>query len=492
MHDKDQDFIESLLGAVGEKDGDDRGPNFRADQDALLASDEEARELLETLIRLTGAEEEETPETVEPSDARSNVATHATSDDAEATSASPPETPGESDSEPGDEPAVPDAAAAEVSVIQRIRSRFRRPTVRELVCGGGLLLTFATGWGLGSWRHGSDAETKVVVDQSADSIAPLLATPEHRGEPIQPILPLVGLNRRQIELGAQLFHERGLSAHGRTACVSCHQFTSGGSELSPSSMGADGKPLDRNTPTVLNVALNMVYHWDGKLDSLAAAIETAACSPRMMGSNWERMVRFLETDEAYRARFQQTFGGPPTKERIIAALTEYLRSLTTTNSRFDRWLQGEEMALSAEELDGYRLFCRFGCINCHHGPNAGGQMLVPWPTTDTRTAQSVESAPTLPTGQSPIDSPSSSPSMRVPPLRVVANSAPYFHDGRMASLSEAIEVMARTRCGVEPNQEQVRRIELFLKSLAGDLPPHSLPTEIKQVRRKQEPAEGSP
>ncbi len=216
--------------------------------------------------------------------------------------------------------------------------------------------------------------------------------------------------------------------------------------------------------------MRSIFTWDARESSLERLLDEPLLHADQMGADWSRVETYLQSVPSYVLAFRKHLGGNPSPARIRRALTDYMRSLTTLNSKFDRWLQGEESALSTEELDGYQWFRKFGCIDCHNGPDVGGNLLK-----RIGVAKTLEDSPYASLWEDPgryaiTQREQDLHVFRVPSLRTAARTAPYFHDGSVSSLKEAIQVMCEYQCGVDPNSEQVRRIGLFLATLDGTLP----------------------
>jgi cytochrome c peroxidase len=290
-------------------------------------------------------------------------------------------------------------------------------------------------------------------------------------EPIVPIPLTVDLDQAQVALGEKLFHDPRLSRHNAMACATCHQLAQGGDDGRPRAITADGTPHRRNTPTVFNVALNFRYHWDGAVRTLEAETEAALHSPAMMHTTWPELLAKLRADADYVAGFNALYPDGLTPAHVLHALVTYERSLVTPNARFDQYLRGRHEALSAAEKRGYQLFTSYGCVACHQGVNVGGNMfqkigIFGGPRGDLTEDDLGRFTVTGAARDRGV--------FRVPSLRNVAVTAPYFHDGWAQTLEKAVEVMARRQLGKTLTAEEISLIVQFLHTLTGEYQGRSL------------------
>jgi cytochrome c peroxidase len=245
--------------------------------------------------------------------------------------------------------------------------------------------------------------------------------PSAEQEPITPVPPAPAEDPRRVALGERLFADLRLSHDNTLSCMSCHDLRTNGANARDAA--PDGKPGVLNTPTVFNASLNFRLNWEGNCRTLEAQAASTMSSPTTMSSSVEEAVGKLRADAEMVKQFQEAYGRRPVPNDLVDALATFERTLTTPGGRFDRWLQGDEGALTAEELSGYRLFKSLGCVSCHQGVNVGGNLLQ----------------------RHGIFHPLGSPEpelVRVPSLRNVATTPPYFHDGSTATLPQAVRVMA--------------------------------------------------
>jgi cytochrome c peroxidase len=255
-------------------------------------------------------------------------------------------------------------------------------------------------------------------------------------------------------LGKRLFFDTRLSRDRSLACASCHDLVqAGGADGRPMSTGIDAQRGTRNAPTVWNAAFQSRLFWDGRADSLEAQAAGPFVNPVEMGMpDMAAVVDRIAADPGYRQDFARVFGdrGPITPARVTAAIAAFERTLITPDSRYDRFVRGDASALSATELRGMALFETVGCIQCHSGPNFSEASVfgsgAPFRVFPSRVlARHARLNLSADTGLAPAGSPAGV--WRVPSLRNVALTAPYFHNGAVARLEDAVRIMAQTQLG---------------------------------------------
>lgn len=290
-------------------------------------------------------------------------------------------------------------------------------------------------------------------------------------EPIEPIAPAVVKDAKLVELGKKLFFDPRLSKSGFISCNSCHNLSMGGSDNLKTSIGHNWQKGPINAPTVLNSSLNVAQFWDGRALTLRDQAGGPIANPGEMAFTHDLAVELLKSIPGYVTEFKATFGNDKiTIDEVTKAIAAFEETLVTPNSRFDKWLKGDKRALTATELAGYELFKDSGCTACHNGSAAGGNtfqkmgIVEPYKTTSTaegRVAVTKEEADRF--------------SFKVPTLRNVELTYPYFHDGEAATLAEAVDVMGRIQLGTKFTPEENAKIVAFLKTLTGDQPKFALP-----------------
>ncbi len=288
-------------------------------------------------------------------------------------------------------------------------------------------------------------------------------------EVTQPLPLQLKLDGDKVALGARLFNDVRLSLDDTISCASCHVLSAGGTDNRYRSVGVNGGVGSVNAPTVLNSGFNFVQFWDGRAASLEAQVEGPVNHPKEMAANWPLVLKKLGKDAAYPAAFSKLYAGGMTATNIKDAIATFERSLITPNSRFDQFLQGNAAALTAPEKHGYDLFQSYGCASCHQGVNLGGNMFEKMGLMGDYFADrgNVTEADN---GRFNVNhNPESLHEFRVPSLRNVALTAPYFHDGNAATLEEAIAVMVKYQLGRAMPAGDLNDIAAFLRSLTGEL-----------------------
>jgi cytochrome c peroxidase len=287
-------------------------------------------------------------------------------------------------------------------------------------------------------------------------------------EPIQPIVALTNLDPRKVELGRKLFHEPRLSHNNQVACANCHNLDTGGTDRQARSVGIDGALGVINAPTVFNSGLNFSQFWDGRASSLEKQIDGPLQSKIEMGSTWPEVIEKLNSSPEYVQDFRRIYGDEIQSDHVRNSIAEFERSLTTPNSRFDRYLRHDASAITSREKEGYQLFKSFGCASCHQGASVGGNMyqklgvMAPY-FTDRGHITSADLGRFNVTGD-----PNDMYMFKVPSLRNVELTAPYFHDGSAATLPDAVRMMAKYQLGRHLADDEVESIVEFLKTLTGE------------------------
>ncbi|MGI3903145.1 MAG: cytochrome-c peroxidase [Janthinobacterium lividum] len=245
-----------------------------------------------------------------------------------------------------------------------------------------------------------------------------------------------------------MFDDPRLSHANDRACSSCHDTASNGADGRARDLAPDGRPIRTNTNTVFNAALSFRLDWVGDARSLEEQAAGSLQRADLMATTPDEVTRKLQGEKTLSAKFRQAYGRDANWADLMDALATYERTLTTPDSRFDLWLRGQADALSFDELAGYRLFKSAGCASCHQGANVGGNLFevngVFSPLLHGHTF-----------------------TLRVPSLRNVAVTPPYFHDGSVADLGEAVQMMARAQLGRRFTEAETQQIVSFLGTLTG-------------------------
>ncbi|HMI91871.1 MAG TPA: cytochrome c peroxidase [Polyangiales bacterium] len=309
-------------------------------------------------------------------------------------------------------------------------------------------------WSIGSSSEGSLAGS--IASGSETALLPLPQTPP-------------ALDARRVALGRALFADRRLSQDGRVACSDCHQLAFGGGNGQRKSQLPNRPPVVVNVPTIFNLSYTFRYAWNGRFERLEDQIDFALTVPSAMGNDWSHVVASLTRDAGLRAAFRAAYPAGLDAASARDALAVYVRSLVTPNARFDRYLRGE-LSLSAQERRGYERFRDYGCVSCHQGANIGGNMFERFGVMRDYFADRGGLEPADMGRYAATKQDRDRHVFRVPSLRNVALTAPYFHDGSTATLGEAIAKMGRYQLGRELSGEDIAEIAAFLHTLTGELP----------------------
>jgi cytochrome c peroxidase len=288
----------------------------------------------------------------------------------------------------------------------------------------------------------------------------------------------------KVSLGSKLYHDARLSQDGTVSCASCHSIMTSGTDNRPTSAGIRGQVGGRNAPTVFNSALLSVQFWDGRANSLEDQAKGPLTNPIEMGmSDHNIVISRIKDIPGYVTEFEKVFGKNSIHiDNFAKAVAAYERTLITYNSPLDKYLAGNKSALTLEAIEGMKAFESTGCTACHNGPALAGPKLpigvgfyqkfptFPGSKYDAQYALSKD------LGRFDVTKKEQDKNMfRVPTLRNIALTAPYFHNGEVGTLDEAVRVMGKTQLNKELSEKDVKSIVAFLNSLTGELPPQQMP-----------------
>ena len=293
---------------------------------------------------------------------------------------------------------------------------------------------------------------------------------ERAGEPIRPILPAENIDMAKAKLGFKLFHDGRLSLDNSVSCASCHKLSTGGVDNHQYSHGVQDQLGGVNAPTVYNAVYNFVQFWDGRARTLAEQAAGPPLNPvEMASTSFDEIIAKLTLDKALTAEFESIYPEGITEATITNAIEEFERTLVTPNSAFDKWLMGDDNALTAQELRGYELFKENSCATCHIGANLGGETyelmglrrhyfeergLDLTEEDNGRYKQTKEERDRH--------------RFKVPGLRNLELTWPYYHDGTRATMEEAVRDMALYQCDTKLNEGEINDIVAFLRTLTGE------------------------
>jgi cytochrome c peroxidase len=292
-----------------------------------------------------------------------------------------------------------------------------------------------------------------------------------KNEAIKPLPLEPRLDLKLVALGDRLFHDTRLSQDNSISCASCHVLSTGGTDRLAGSIGVGGAKGGIKAPTVYNSGFNFVQFWDGRAITLEEQAAEPVHNPLEMASNWPEVLNKLRADPQMVEAFHELFKDGVTEEAIVASIAEFERSLVTANSRFDRWLRGDDQAITPLELRGYRLFKNYGCISCHQGVNVGGNLYAYMGAMGDYFADRGSKITEADLGRFNVTKKVADKHFfKVPSLRLAAINFPYFHDGETKTLAEAVQVMGRYQLGREIPPDEIDAIVAFIHTLVGEHP----------------------
>jgi len=282
----------------------------------------------------------------------------------------------------------------------------------------------------------------------------------------------------KVELGRVLFHDPRLSSTGTVSCASCHNVMAGGEDSRPNSMGVHGQTGGRSAPTVWNSAFSKVQFWDGRAASLEDQAAGPVTNPIEMGmKSWDDVVVRLKAIDGYQVAFKKAFPDEQiSKDTATKAIAAYERTLITPNSAYDKYAKGNKSALNAQEVRGLKLMAGIGCLSCHSGAAFNGN-------GDFREFPAIYNAYLEKQYQFSNDKglfevtnkQEDEHFFKIPTLRNIALTAPYFHNGSVKTLEKAVKVMATVQLGRKLSTDEVSDIVAFLNTLTGEFPEQQLP-----------------
>lgn len=302
-------------------------------------------------------------------------------------------------------------------------------------------------------------------------IQPLMAQYEdsYIEEPIQPIPLDHKAHPGKAELGEMLFHETLLSGDDTVSCASCHDVENYGVDGQKTSVGIGGQVGTVNAPTVMNSRFNFAQFWDGRARDLQEQAKGPVTNPLEMGADWDQVVEKLAQRPDYVKAFGAIYKTGITPDSITDAIRHYEYTLNTPNSPFDQYLRGDKTAITDQQKRGYSLFKEYGCVACHQGINVGGNMyqrmgaFIPFFTQNNINTKDDLGRYNVTKNEDDRHV------FKVPSLRLAAHTGPYFHDGSVETLEEAIKIMARYQLGKEISKKDTQNIVAFIESLSGSM-----------------------
>ena len=318
----------------------------------------------------------------------------------------------------------------------------------------------------------TEAKREIVLGWILKERAEMYADdlPESRaGEPVRPIDSALEVDEAKAALGFALFHDPRLSVDNTVSCATCHALETAGVDNHQYSHGVDDQLGGVNAPTVYNAVYNFVQFWDGRAKTLADQAAGPPLNPVEMASeSFDQIIAKLKEDKKFVKAFNAVYADGLTEANITDAIEEFERTLITPDSRFDQWLRGDDSSLTAEELEGYELFKKYDCATCHVGQNLGGQSyelmgLRRHYFADRGLELTNEDNGRYKETQLERDR----HRFKVPGLRNVEHTWPYYHDGTRETLEEAVRDMAIYQSDVEMTETEIDKVVAFLNTLTG-------------------------
>ena len=301
----------------------------------------------------------------------------------------------------------------------------------------------------------------------------LLAAEEFRNEPVRPIPDAVPVDENKVQLGKELYHDTRLSGDGTVSCASCHAIETAGVDNHQYSDGIGGQLGGINAPTSYNAVFNFVQFWDGRAATLADQAAGPPLNPVEMGSaSFEEIAARIAEDTEFTKRFCAVYPEGLNEKTITDAIAEYEKTLITPNSPFDRYLKGDKQAMTPEQIEGYALFKDYKCATCHAGVNLGG---LSYEMMGQRADYFKDRELNVKSGLTDSDNGRWAQTgverdryrFKTPTLRNVALTWPYYHDGSVATLEEAIRMMAEYQVGRKMPAGEVQKVKSFLDAQTG-------------------------
>ena len=289
-------------------------------------------------------------------------------------------------------------------------------------------------------------------------------------EPVRPIDQALEYDEAKAALGFALFHDPRLSVDNTVSCASCHALETAGVDNHQYSHGVNEQLGGVNAPTVFNAVYNFVQFWDGRAQTLAAQAAGPPLNPVEMASeSFDQIIAKLKADKKFTKAFTAVYPDGITEANLTDAIEQFERTLVTPNSAFDKWLLGDDAALTADQLEGYELFKKYDCATCHTGPNLGG---LSYELMGLRRHYFAERGLELTHEDNgrykETQQERDRHRFKVPGLRNVEHTWPYYHDGTRHTLEEAVRDMGLYQSGVELSDAEVGKIVAFLESLTGE------------------------
>jgi cytochrome c peroxidase len=290
----------------------------------------------------------------------------------------------------------------------------------------------------------------------------------YRSEPISPIPQIIEFNEAKANLGEMLYFDTRLSKNNEVSCATCHQLEAGGDDNVAFGLSISANQHIINTPTIFNAQFNFRQNWDGSINTLQEQISMVVNSHHAFDNTWNDVISILAADKVLTKDFHVIYRDGITRDNVVDVIVEFVKTLTTPNSRFDRYLRHEEEVLTEEEIKGYMIFKELGCISCHQGVNIGGNLFQKFGVFYNYIAER-GNITKHDYGRMNISNRQMDKFVfKVPSLRNIAVTAPYLHDGSASTIEDAIKIMGKTQLGRTLSADEIFLIKAFLNTLTGE------------------------
>lgn len=328
-------------------------------------------------------------------------------------------------------------------------------------------------WGSSLTQAKTDIALNWVKEHRAQFYPNELACEEFKNEPVRPLPSSLEVNEAKVALGKALYHDTRLSGDNTVSCATCHGIETAGVDNKQYSEGIAGQVGGINAPTSYNAAFNFVQFWDGRAATLADQAAGPPLNPVEMGSaSFDEIAAKLAADEEFASQFLAVYPEGLNEKTITDAIAEYEKTLITPDCPFDLYLKGDKEALTAEQVEGYALFKDYKCATCHTGELMGGksyemmgQRANYFEDREVNVKSGLTDADNGRWAQTQIER--DRYRFKTPTLRNVALTWPYYHDGSVQTLEEAISMMAEYQVGSKMNDNEVAKVKTFLDALTG-------------------------
>ena len=324
------------------------------------------------------------------------------------------------------------------------------------------------------WNHGlTSEEEQAILDWIAKERTAHYApdgVPENvQAMVLHPVPQEVPADPRKVALGDKLFHDPRLSKDDSISCASCHDLAKGGTDQEPVATGVGDQKGPINSPTVYNSVFNFAQFWDGRAADLVEQADGPVINPIEMASNWDQVKGKLEKDEALTQAFLAVYPDGYKKETCTDAIAEFEKTLVTPNSAFDQWLMGDKNAMDEEAVAGYHVFMDMRCANCHVGKALGGQSYELMGARKDYFASLDRALIPEDNGRYNVtEDEYDRHRFKVPLLRNIALTFPYFHDAATPDLKEAVVIMAEYNSGETLSDTEAEQLVAFLEANTGE------------------------